>query len=202
MTNKAISLDMETLSLAPNCAVLSVGMVLFDLDREQTFEELAGTMPCFYAVIHPEGQRERFGRHIDPVTSALWNDQAPDAKRAIFDNPNKGHFQETMHQADAWMRWVMAGHGASQLWSFGSASDAVWLESAFKSVGIRFPVGYRDIRCLRSMAAELGVECPEVPTAIKHHAMHDALVQAMWVQRVQSTKRRALDALQNLRLAA
>ena len=185
---KALSIDFETLSLEPNCALLSVGVVVFNPSKVQTYEEMIQTAPNLYMVFDTKDQREIFGRHFCPETSAWWDDQDDAARDAIFKHPNKVGYQSGLVSLVKWIEGMKLVEGVSKLWSYGAASDAVWLESACKSVGLKMPFSYREIRCLRTMAAEFDIACPNVPNTVKHHSLHDALVQAMWVQRIQAAK--------------
>lgn len=179
---KAFSLDMETLSLEDNPLILSIGVVLFDTDKVQSYKELYNDSPTLHLHLFQKDQVERYGRHKCQETANWWANQTERAQQSVFSAQNSQEFSVAIQALRYWLGGYMTQTGASQLWSYGSASDAVWIKSAFKAINEPFPFHYRNIRCLRTWAAELGVGCPVSPLSIKHNALCDALIQAMWVQ--------------------
>lgn len=183
--SKAFSLDFETLSLRPNAMLLSVGVVLFDPDKVQTYEELRNTSPTFEFVFDPAWQVEKYGRHACLETADWWAKQSPLAYIPIFNAKHKLEFKLGMKCLHDWIKGYSELDGAKDLWVKGATADGVWFEDSMRAAELESPIHYRNIKCLRVRAADTDVACPVVPSAIPHNALSDALVQAMWVQRTQ-----------------
>lgn len=179
---KAFSIDFETLSLKHNASLLSVGVVVFDPNIVQSYKEMHDTCHTLSMTIDISYQNERYGRHVCPETANWWIGQNQEARDAVF-NTAGVEFGVAIRTIHSWITGYMELEGADELWSYGAASDHIWFESACDALRLKYPFSYKKIRCLRTVAAELEVECPDVPQAINHHSLCDALVQAMWVQR-------------------
>lgn len=184
-----IMLDMESLSLQHNAAILSIGAVLFDPLGNDTPETIAaGTQPwskvgnaprTFYCVVSLEKQVEKYGRHIDAGTIEWWMRQDKAARDALFaDNIDRTELSVALMQLSAWAGFV----GGKMLWSHGAATDAVWLESAYRGINVRCPFHYRDVRCVRTTVALHENEPLEVPGLVEHNALDDAIYQVLRVQ--------------------
>jgi len=176
---KVVMLDMETLSTKTNPSILSIGAVVFDPDGDLTLEALRAS-PTFYVVTDGSGQAN-LGLDVDFPTIQWWMTQSAEARLAIFGDVPRVSLSAALRQFTAWYAEHAPG---CEVWSYGAAADIPWLQSAYEHLGLIFPVSYRDARCLRTLAAVIGIERPEVDAtaATEHNALDDALVQAIWLQ--------------------
>lgn len=183
--SKAFSIDFETMSLRPNALLLSVGVVVFDPNKVQTYNELYSGSPTLELVFDQTHQVEKYGRHLCPDTAEWWDRQDSTARGKIFEAPMRYEFAHGMRILREWIAAFAECNDATDLWVKGAIADGVWFEDAMRAVGLKSPIHYRKIKCLRVRADDTGIPCPVVPQALPHNALSDALVQAMWVQRTQ-----------------
>ena len=165
--------DIETLGLADDCVILSIGGVKFDkyniLDK-------------FHVGIDPV-DAERYGLKIDAATA--WNYWA-DPKR---DEARKRLFElekVDLHSAlSGFAQWVCetAAVERGSLWGKGATFDNVRIKNAFKAVGVESPFSYRQDECYRTLANR----CPLVAykqVGVAHDALDDAMSQALHMQAI------------------
>lgn len=183
--SRAFSIDFETMSLEPNAVLLSVGVVVFDTNKVQTYNEIFSESPTLELVFDQKGQVEKFGRHSCPDTADWWGKQSLIARNKIFEATVKHEFAHGMKILREWVAAYVDCQGVTDLWVKGAIADGVWFESGMRAAGLKSPIHYRKIKCLRVRADDTGIPCPVVPQALPHNALSDALVQAMWVQRTQ-----------------
>lgn len=166
MSNKHnIMLDLETLSTAPNCTIVSIGAVKFD-------EKIVDN-DGFYAVLNLQEQIDK-GRHVSGGTLQWWMKQSAEA-RAVFD-------VKTTSVADILEEFGEWVGNDPVIWGNGSDFDNVALGSLYDSYGMKRPWGYSSGRCFRTMKNLMQVK--ELPgrTGTFHNALHDALYQAQCLQ--------------------
>jgi hypothetical protein len=182
-----IMLDLETMSTAPDAAIVQVGAVRFDLETGIVCS------PATHAKFTPPEQSptpalghwfERTvalqssllaGGRIDPDTVAWWRKGHAEAKISIESNAERLGVV-----LSAFSTWYPPG---AILWSHGAAFDVPVLDCAYLSLGNLFPItapwSYRDVRDTRTLfwLAELaGWQKPKRETA--HTALADAVAQA------------------------
>jgi DNA polymerase III epsilon subunit-like protein len=160
-----IMLDLETLSTAPNCVIVSIGAVKFDAKEIDN--------DGFYAVLNLQEQIDK-GRHVSGSTIQWWMKQSAEA-RAVFDV--KATYVEGI--LNEFAEWV----GRDPIiWGNGSDFDNVALGSLYDAYNMTRPWGYSSGRCFRTMKNLMQVT--EIPgrTGTFHNALHDALYQAQCLQ--------------------
>lgn len=179
MGQLALSVDCETLSLRENPALLSIGAVAFDPDADEPVSVLKSQARAFYVIIDLRDQVDVFDRHVDADTVMWWMKQ-PDEARSQIVSKRAARLDDAIQQFDYWIKNA-AGLNAC-MWTHGAAEDAVWLRSAFRAVGIHFPVNYRNIRDTRTLFAVTGVPEIKVEGLVDHVALDDAIYQAKRIQ--------------------
>ena len=156
MTN--IMLDLETMSLASNAAIITIGAVEFD-------ERSIGR--TFYERINPELALAD-GLDSDPETLAWWERQDRKVRAEAFGGTKS--LRQVLLEFTAWMP------DDAVVWGNGAASDNVWLANAYVAADLPKPWDYRNDRCYRTMLAIFPVK--RVKPKKAHHALHDAKAQA------------------------
>lgn len=175
---KQVMLDMETLSIKTNPAILSIGAVVFDPDAENSIEELRAA-PAFYVVVDGAGQAD-LGLDLDFSTIQWWMQQSDAARMAVFGDVARVPLLDALRSFAAWYAEQAPG---AEVWCYGAASDVPWLQSAYEARGLPFPVDYRAVRCLRTLISLSGVERPASEAGVvQHNALDDALFQVVWAQ--------------------
>jgi DNA polymerase III epsilon subunit-like protein len=171
-----IMLDLETMSSAPDAALLSIGAVTFGDGEEK----------AFYAVIDPKTNQGR----IDASTMQWWAAQS-DQARAVFNDPEAVHVNVALLAfADFVKRFEDV-----RLWGNGSDFDNVVLRSAFDRAGMTAPWSHRQNRCYRTLR-NLHPAHLFQPYGVGHNALDDARAQARHAQVILTAIDRMAEAAQ------
>lgn len=147
-----IVIDIESLSLAPNAVILSIGAV-------------SESGECFYEELDWKAQTFR---HVDPRTCLWWGQQPKDLC------PLNG--AALLGDALMNLRDWLADWNKEDLfiWARGPQFDIVVLEDAFAECCIEVPWKYKNIRDIRT-ALSLSSISQLFDPATKHNALSDAI---------------------------
>lgn len=160
--------DLETLGTKPGCVILSIGAVAFNP------AEHPSTWPTFYRKADIETAKDT-GLTICQKTLAWWAGQSEEAREEAFSG--------TDNLTDVLMEFAdfYRGHRGSRLWSHGGDFDGPVLKAAFDAAGLDYPAEYNAGRCTRTLfdAAGVDIKAPEFKVGINHHALDDAMAQAL-----------------------
>lgn len=191
-----IMIDLETLSLDPHAAILSIGACYFN--RPDTGLPEIG--PVFYRNVTIQSNIEA-GRIIDGSTVEWWMEQSEAARRQLFENPAPIPLVEALVELSAFCEGrSLLGNGVSgnlfptmpadepvptYIWSHGAPFDLPIVTSACKRLGLPAPWFYRNARDTRTLFELTELLCGACPPSIAevvageaHNALHDAIVQA------------------------
>lgn len=169
-----VMIDLETLNVSPNAAIISIGAVKFDIDGTRLEDQM------FYASISVDSNT-RANRSIDESTLMWWMQQSPEAQK-VFTEP-KCDLQDALENFTDWFN--MAPYGEC-VWSNGASFDIPMMIDAYAQLGQKTPWKFWDERCMRTLKNLPGMKAVKVaknPNA--HNALSDAiyqaeLTQAMW----------------------
>lgn len=172
MRSKNIMCDLETLGLANDAIVLSIGLVMFDYN---------GVISTYYAKLDVEEQRA-LGRTTTPNTLAWWESQTPEARSVLDPNQLTVPLAKVLDTVDALFRYYPEAY----IWGNDTLFDVGKLASLYASAGREVPWKYWAPRCYRTMYDGLRIafelrygtmadEAPRVGTY--HNALDDALTQ-------------------------
>lgn len=116
----------------------------------------------------------------DPETVKWWNDQSAEAQ-AAFANPVD--LRDACLQFMEWLDDQCSGRAEDiRLWCNGPSFDAVILAAVYDAVGLPVPWHYRAPRDMRTITDAAGMQREEFCNyGEAHHALHDAIAQAMTV---------------------
>lgn len=166
-----IMIDCETLSTSPNCVILSIGAVLFDIKGQGVLDKLQ-LKPTI------EEQSDIFNREICDGTVEWWSKQSPEAIEEAMGDDGRISFKDAMEKLYkfCWNRRA--------IWSNGAGFDVVVCESAYRQLGMQIPWSYYSVRDTRTLFEVAGVNLrdPKYKTKINHKAVDDAEHQAIVVQ--------------------
>lgn len=164
-----IMLDLETMSLAPNAAIISIGAVEFTLgENGRIVREFKMNVDLSSSAYH--------GLHIDPNTVKWWMSQSEEAKKSTF--------TDTCDLAEAigcFTQWIDDGRQLGEevyVWGNGAAADNVWIDSAYKAVCYDKPWRHTNDRCFRTVKSLY----PKIEISDEAIA-HDSLCDARWQAR-------------------
>lgn len=159
-------IDLETLSVAPNPVILSIGVAVFDTDTIVHAEQID---------VDPSSC-QRAGLVIDSSTVLWWMNQSAEAQAATLGVIARVPLQEALSKVAK----IYTDFACGEVWSNGALADIVWMNNAYVAVGSRAPWSYRAERCFRTAKALL----PEVDVVfdgIPHRAVDDAIHQARYL---------------------
>lgn len=186
-----VMIDLETLSVRPNAAVLSIGACYFDPKGP-----VGHTGPEFYRVVNIE-TCIRQGMVVDDGTFNWWMNQSQEARDAIS-KARKMSLYEAL--SDFKLFWQGVGgidgttgeqkhlfddkHGADMLWAHGTNFDEPIMHFAYASYALERPWPYNHVRDTRGLFDFTGVwpKKDAYPDLTAHNALSDAIRQARDVQ--------------------
>lgn len=165
---KHIMIDIETMGIVADSAIVSIGAILFD-PRTNKLDKQG-----FYAELDWEAQdrkicaktQEWWGKQSDAVTDALYGfEDLPEALKHL----------STFIPKDA------------KVWGNGPTFDIIILEDAYRQCGIAIPWKFwniRDCRTVKDMyeSSRGGINNNFVGTT--HNALHDAIFQAQYINKM------------------
>jgi len=182
---KHLIIDLETLGLASDCVVLSLGATVFTFETDRPNDYGQYVLDGFYVKFDARDQVARWKRTMDDDTIEWWRGQPEDARAVTRPSPVDVPLLEGMDQFNTWIRQSGYNWKDSFVWSRGTYFDFPKLEHIYKQIGIK--PGYngwkiRDTKtyCDVLTGGNSGVYRPKTtPTEfIKHHALHDAALDA------------------------
>lgn len=159
-----ISFDLETLGIAPDALILSIGAVRFD----RKTGELGGD---FYRLIELQGSGAE-GK-IDASTVVWWMRQNAQAQADLFDPKlPRASMVQALDDFDFFCQ------GAETYWQRGDM-DAQWLGNAYKRAELTPPWKFWQLRDQRTLAVEFGHLIVPAERGTAHNALADARAQAI-----------------------
>lgn len=163
-----IMIDLETMSLAPNAALVFIGAVMMNAQAEtlKTFERSISLESSVHA-----------GLQIDPSTVMWWMRQSDAARQSLA--KSRTPIKEALEDFADWLPPFVEG-----MWGNGATADNVWLVEAYKAVGLPRPWTYQKDRCYRTFRAmHFNVDDP-IENELAHNALSDAQWQADFMRNV------------------
>ena len=161
---KNIMLDLETMGVSANSAIVAIGAVEFDADL--------GVIDRFYEVVDLQSCIDK-GLDIDGNTVMWWMKQSNDARKALY----KGGIPlcDALKKFKEWL-----GKDNVQIWGNGSDFDNAILTNAFQKFKVMAPWPYHSNRCYRTLCYSFPkFEMERVGTY--HNAVDDAEYQAKYL---------------------
>lgn len=182
-----VVVDIETLSLRPDAAIISIAAVPFMLDKESldnndkygytgvpAFDEMTKDISCpeeyapFYETIDATSCAMA-GLAFDMETVKFWSEMPDEAKSAIMEKPRVS-IRQALEDFVAYLENLKAQHKTDELiiWIQGSDFDIPVLKNAmYKVLGLTpetLPWRYRNIRDARTFMLEsLSLVYPDTP---------------------------------------
>jgi len=160
--------DLETLSLASNASIISIGAVLWDIETGEIKRR-------FYANVDPT-QKFSEGLDINPGTVMWWLQQSDQARGAFLEHT-------PVNLKAALIELGLFIPQKTKVWSHATF-DSVVLSNAYKQLGLATSWSFRDvmdIRTLTSLFKALGkADHNELPQRPEKLVLHNALADAEW----------------------
>lgn len=168
-----IMLDIETLGVESDSAILSIGAVLFDIKTGAL-----GT--TFYKIISLDSSL-KFGR-VEGNTLKWWITQSPRAKE-IFNSRDAVTLESALNDFSEFVSQVEN----VCVWGNGSSFDNVILKNAYNKLSMPVPWNFRNDRDVRTIIAltqdilNINSKNEVVMDGVTHNALDDAIYQAKYV---------------------
>ena len=168
-----VMIDLETMSLAPNAALVSIGAVMMTEQGE--------TIDSFYRNVSLVSSVNA-GLHVDPATILWWMQQSDQARDAL--TLQSRPLDEALKAFSEWMVIPNSSERLIGVWGNGAASDNVWLAEAYRAVGWPRPWSHKQDRCYRTFRAMHTDVAPPQENENAHNALADAHWQADFMRNV------------------
>ena len=173
-----IMLDLETLSSAPDAAIIAIGACAFGSDLPKGLPR-----PTFVIYVQPESAQHAGGR-VDAATVKWWCRQSDDARRAWTDADARP-IAEALRVFSWWCSQASLGRPV-RMWGNGASFDNIVLRGAYERCGIEPPWKWPNDRCYRTLKNLCrNVEIARIGS--HHNALDDALSQAIHAERIFAT---------------
>jgi hypothetical protein len=169
-----VMLDLETLSSAPDAAIVAIGACVFRTDGKAWDET---ERPTFYRIVNAESAQAMGGR-IDASTVKWWARQLEEPRRVLNDE-RAVNISVALAEFSVWLQDVRP----SGVWGNGSDFDNVVLRSAWERNFTPAPWSRRQNRCYRTLKT-LRPDIAFQPYGVAHNALDDAIAQAMHAERI------------------
>jgi len=168
-----VMIDLETLSVLPNAAILTIGAVKFNrYGRLQKLED----SNTFYRRIIINSCFEK-GLVSSKNTESWWADQEDDVKYEALTHPDRVPLDQALQEFTSWFK------GSRCIWGNGIDFDGVIMDSAYRACDMEKPWKFWNTRDCRTIFDLAGVKMADLPANSKHHALHDAYRQVIGVKR-------------------
>lgn len=181
-----IMLDLETMGIGSNAAIVAIGACAFDLPaRRQSPNVDPRLFHQFYCRVSLASSM-RAGMQVDASTILWWMQQSDAARKSTFEGAEIDLVGACFQFADFVSRVSLHLEGNVAIWGNGATFDNVVIRSAFKAVHVAEPWSFRNDKCYRTVINLL----PEdrrpklVRYGVWHNALDDAITQAVQLQKV------------------
>ena len=168
-----LMIDLETLGIRPDSAILSIGACFFDPDTGFIGEKFYQRIDFSSAMNNGKS---------DPETIRWWFQQSEQARSEIV-SPGIHHREALMKLYDfieKWSAYYKTGD-TLQVWFNGSGFDIVMIEHAFYHNPPWRYYNCRDVRTVVELAKGLVDKKSVERKGPAHHALYDAVWQAEYV---------------------
>lgn len=166
-----IMLDLETMSISSQAAIISIGAVTFGHPDKDFPKE------TFYQAINPIDS-QRFG-HIDAGTFVWWMSQSDDARQVFTEECCQ------LSEALNLFSKFCAQFKNVSIWGNGADFDNVVLRNAFHMTGIDAPWSFKNNRCYRTLKG-LRPDIEFKRCGVAHNSLADAISQAFHAEKILS----------------
>lgn len=165
-----VMLDLETMSVRPDAAIVAIGAVAFDRT------DPSRTWPTFYERVDLSSSMAAGGA-VDGATVRWWLQQSESA-RAEVSARDAAHIAAVLSLFSAWID-SLGDRAKVLMWGNGADFDNVVLRSAYERLMLEAPWSWWNNRCFRTLRKERPevAEPPQAAGHVEHHALDDARQQ-------------------------
>lgn len=160
MDNLNITVDLETCSLCPTAAVMSVGAVAWNPENTETPFLSKKDCLCSSQFLEHVDLRSQFldGFDFDAATAAWWKSAKPEARAAVLANDDipLQPIREVILNLFAWIEHIKESCNANSvhLWAQGTDFDIAILRHICHVCVLKMPISHQSFRDHRSVYLE------------------------------------------------
>jgi hypothetical protein len=192
-------IDIETLSVKKNAAIVSIGAVQFDPWGAENPEDQPKIGETLFLKVCPQKTKERqegiYG-DVDPSVLAWWETQPEDIRAVNFCKPNDEDalsLPDALVELSKFIKFVTERNRISKacVWGNGSSFDIAILEDAYSRCGFNAPWHYANVRDTRTMKwiadslyGVMAINRKPEDIRLKHTPVADATSQCKYVSAV------------------
>jgi len=163
---KNVMLDLETMGITANSAIVAIGAVEFDSEL--------GILDRFYETVDLQSSMEK-GFDVDGKTIQWWMKQSKEARQEVFKSGSLP-IKEVLQKFKDWL-----GNENLQIWGNGSDFDNTILANAFHKYKVMSPWKYTSNRCFRTLKYSFPTLNNVKNIGVAHKAVDDAEFQANYL---------------------
>lgn len=171
---KNIMVDLEALNSDHSAAIISIGMVYFDLGKMKLGPEL-------YVELNQEALKEQLelGRTWSLSTMIWWMQQSDLARQVWIQKEGQVTNKECFQKLKDYFN-LFPEHGRNiRVWGNGSTYDNICLQSYMRSFKQRILWNYKGDMCYRTIKAMFGNRAELTRVGTHHNGLDDARTQAV-----------------------
>lgn len=172
MSSVEVMIDLETLSVLPNAAILTIGAVKFT--RAGPTQLLKETT-SFYRRINLQSCID-VGLTVSEDTQKWWDRQSEAVRFEALECKERIGLVQCLNEFSLWFRT------AKKIWSHGDDFDCVILASAYRACDLIPPWDYWNTRDTRTIFDLAEIRLPSLPNGQAHHALNDAYHQMVYTK--------------------
>lgn len=166
-----VMIDLETMDVGPNAAIVAIGAVAFNRDDIGIIEE----NPTFYTTIDLTSAMA-YGGTVSGDTVLWWLKQEEAAREQLYRESNET-LMNTLMGFKEWLTLYCDTQNV-KIWGNGANFDNVILANAYRNCNMQPPWNFWNDRCYRTLKAENPNVIPASFNGVQHNALHDAVNQA------------------------
>lgn len=174
-----IMLDLECLNSQTTAAIISIGAVYFDIQKQELGSEL-------YIELSQNAIQEQLnlGRTWSLSTNIWWMQQSDEARAVWSGKGLKSDNKECVNKIKEF--WgIYPEHGSNvKVWGNGSTYDNVCLQSYLRTFKARIPWSYKGDLCYRTVKSLFGNRAKLERIGAHHNGLDDAKTQALHLMKM------------------
>lgn len=168
-----VMLDLETLSVNPNAAILTIGAIKWN--RRGPLLPMR-ELPQFYRRIELKSCVE-VGREINEGTKKWWSEQSKEAQYEVFGHPDRIPLKQALEEFKEWYGF------STSVWANGDDFDCVILSESARACNVEVPWKFWQTRDVRTLYDLGNVKKRDLPNNGAHNALDDCYNQIIGVKR-------------------
>ena len=167
-------IDLETINNTSSSAIISVGIVKFNLEDEDSYDTLDENGRSFYCVLDVQDQID-LGRTVGYDTLQWWMRQGKLAQAVFQEEPT---FSDNAHAIDSMNNFMLE---EGRLWGNGASFDNVIIREFYQTYGREFPIEFWNDMCFRTLKNSAPRKVA-IDRGVAHNALEDAKYQVLLAQ--------------------